>query len=53
MRAVQARTMNPVLVSIVTHNDDRFLEGCRKSVRCQRVPVRVKVFDNASEDGTL
>ncbi|MDA2933060.1 glycosyltransferase family 2 protein [Acidobacteria bacterium AH-259-D05] len=42
----------PVLVSLVTRNDESFLARCLESVQKQTVPVRVKVFDNASEDGT-
>ena len=42
----------PVLVSLVTYNDEPFLARCLESVRNQTVPVRVKVFDNASEDRT-
>ena len=42
----------PVLVSLVTYNDEPFLARCLESVRKQTVPVRVKVFDNASEDRT-
>lgn len=45
--------MKPVLVSLVTHNSERFLERCVESVLAQTVPVRVKVFDNASQDSTL
>jgi GT2 family glycosyltransferase len=41
-----------VLVSLVTYNDEPFLARCLESVRKQTVPVRVKVFDNASEDRT-
>ena len=42
----------PVLVSLVTYNDESFLARCLESVQNQTVQVRVKVFDNASEDGT-
>ncbi len=42
----------PVLVSIVTFNDEAFLRPCLESVLGQTAPVRVKVFDNASRDGT-
>ncbi len=42
----------PVLVSIVTFNDEAFLRSCLESVLAQNIPVRVKVFDNASRDGT-
>ncbi len=41
-----------VLVSIVTFNDEPFLQRCLESVRAQTVPVRVRVWDNASEDGS-
>lgn len=42
----------PVLVSIVTHDDSRFLERCLKAVLGQDAPLRVKVLDNASGDGS-
>jgi GT2 family glycosyltransferase len=42
-----------VLVSIVTFNDGGWLEGCLESVLAQRVPVEVKVFDNASVDNSI
>ncbi len=45
--------LGPVLVSIVSHNDEAFLEACLKSVLAQTVPVRVKVLDNASTDATV
>jgi GT2 family glycosyltransferase len=41
-----------VLVSMVTWNDSRHLEDCLRSVRRQTVPVRIKVFDNASVDSS-
>ena len=41
-----------VLVSLVTHNDESFLPRCLESLTGQTVPVRIKVFDNASQDGT-
>lgn len=41
-----------VLVSLVTYHDETFLERCLESVCRQSVPVRVKVFDNGSHDGT-
>lgn len=44
--------LDPVLVSIVTYNDEAFLEGCLESLRSQTVPLKVKLFDNASEDAT-
>ncbi len=42
----------PVLISLVTHNDGLFLERCLRSVQGQSVPIRVKIFDNASRDET-
>jgi GT2 family glycosyltransferase len=42
----------PPLVSIVTLNDESFLEACLVSLRCQSMPCRIKVFDNASTDRT-
>jgi len=45
-------TPKPVLVSLVTHNDARFVAACLDSVLRQSVPVRLKVFDNASSDET-
>jgi GT2 family glycosyltransferase len=41
-----------LLVSIVTWNDAGFIEKCLDSVFAQSIPVRVKVFDNDSRDGT-
>jgi GT2 family glycosyltransferase len=41
-----------VLVSLVTYNDEAFLARCLKAVQKQTVQVRVKIFDNASQDGT-
>ena len=41
-----------VLVSLVTHNDERFLPRCLESLTRQTVPVRIKVLDNSSQDGT-
>ncbi len=41
-----------VFVSIVTWNDARFIERCLESVLEQSIPVRVKVLDNGSADGT-
>ena len=43
---------DPILVSLVTHNDGAVLERCLDSVQQQSVSVRVKIFDNASRDGT-
>ena len=42
----------PVLVSLVTYHDEPLLARCLESVQRQTVPVRVKIFDNASEDRT-
>jgi GT2 family glycosyltransferase len=43
----------PVLVSIVSYNSQHWLEGCLNAVQRQTVPVRIKLFDNASQDGSL
>ena len=40
----------PVLVSIVTYDSEAHLDACLRSVREQDVPVRIRVFDNASQD---
>lgn len=42
--------LEPVLVSIVTFNDETFLEACLDSLQRQTIPVRVRVWDNASQD---
>ncbi len=42
----------PVLVSLVTHNEELFLARCLDSLKNQTVEVRVKIFDNASQDAT-
>ncbi len=41
-----------ILLSIVTHNDEVFLERCLDSVRSQTVPLGIRVFDNASTDNS-
>ena len=41
-----------VLVSLVTYNDAAFLARCLEAVQNQTIPIRVKIFDNASQDGT-
>ncbi len=41
-----------VLVSLVTYNDEAFLARCLEAVQSQTIQVRVKIFDNASQDGT-
>jgi GT2 family glycosyltransferase len=41
-----------VLVSLVTYNDEPFLARCLEAVGSQTIQVRVKIFDNASQDGT-
>ena len=40
----------PVLVSIVTYDSEAHLDACLRSVREQDVPVRIRVYDNASQD---
>lgn len=42
-----------VLVSIVSYNSQNWLEGCLQAVARQTVPLRVKLFDNASCDNSL
>ncbi len=42
----------PVLVSLVTYNDESFLARCLEAVQRQTIEVRVKLFDNDSHDGT-
>ncbi len=48
-----SRGLAETLVSIVTHNDAPDLERCLEAVRNQSVPVRVRVFDNASRDESV
>lgn len=43
----------PVLVSVVSYNSQHWLEGCLDTVQRQTVPVRIKLFDNGSQDGSL
>lgn len=43
-------TSSPVLVSIVTYDSEAHLDACLRSVREQDVPVRIRVYDNASRD---
>lgn len=43
-------TNPPVLVSIVTYDSETHLDACLRSVREQEVPVRIRVYDNASRD---
>ncbi len=43
-------TSQAVLVSIVSFEDEEFLERCLASVQNQSHPCRVKVWDNASQD---
>ena len=44
---------SPVLVSIVSFNSQHWLQGCLAAVQQQTVPLRVKLFDNASRDRSL
>ena len=41
-----------ILISIVTHNDEVFLQRCLESVRSQTVPLKIKLFDNVSTDAS-
>lgn len=50
---MSTRDQKAVLVSLVTYNDESFLARCLEAVQDQTAQVRVKVFDNASRDGTL
>jgi GT2 family glycosyltransferase len=43
----------PLLVSIVTHNDADLLDKCLESLEKQTVALQVRIFDNASVDGTV
>ena len=52
MTRVMGSGSKPVLVSLVTCDDAHFLGRCLHSVKGQTVPVRVKIFDNASRDDT-
>lgn len=49
---MKPNSSEPVLVSLVTHNEETFLQRCLESLLKQTVPVRVKIFDNASRDRT-
>ena len=40
----------PVLISVVTYDSEAHLDACLRSVREQDVPVRIRVYDNASRD---
>ena len=42
----------PLLVSIVTYNEELFLDQCLQSLQAQTVETRIKIFDNASSDRT-
>lgn len=41
-----------ILISIVTHNDANFIGSCLESLGKLKTPVRVKVWDNDSSDGS-
>ncbi len=43
----------PVLVSVVTHDDEHFLDPCLRALQAQTAPLRIKVLDSASRDGTV
>jgi GT2 family glycosyltransferase len=45
--------MNDLLVSVVTWNSAAWLERCLESVRDQTIPVRIRIFDNASRDASV
>ena len=49
---MNTESQRPVLVSLVTYNDEPFLARCLEAVQRQTIEVRVKIFDNASQDGT-
>ena len=49
---MNTKSNKAVLVSLVTYNDESFLARCLEAVRSQTIPVRVKIFDNAPQDGT-
>ncbi|MDA2926659.1 glycosyltransferase [Acidobacteria bacterium AH-259-G07] len=51
-KAMITGSENPLLVSLVTHNEEPFLARCLESVQGQTIKVRVKIFDNASQDAT-
>lgn len=50
---MKIRPDEKVLVSLVTRNEERFIERCLDAVLAQSSPVRVRLFDNASEDRTV
>jgi GT2 family glycosyltransferase len=43
----------PILVSIVTHNDEDLLDKCLESLEKQTLEVSIRIFDNASQDRTV
>lgn len=43
-------TAKPVLISIVSFRDERFLPGCLEAVRNQDCPVKIRIFDNAANE---
>ncbi|MBI4445895.1 MAG: glycosyltransferase family 2 protein [Acidobacteria bacterium] len=45
--------MFSLLVSLVTCNDESFLRGCLESLHRQSVPLKIRIFDNASVDRTV
>ncbi len=44
---------SPLLVSLVTHNDEPYIARCLEALADQSLKARIKVLDNASEDGTV
>jgi len=49
---MNTENVKAVLVSLVTYNDELFLARCLEAVQSQTIQVGVKIFDNASRDGT-
>jgi GT2 family glycosyltransferase len=43
----------PVLVSIVTYNDQTLLDKCLESLQKQSANLRIRIFDNASSDRSV
>jgi GT2 family glycosyltransferase len=43
-------TARPILISIVSYRDERFLPKCLESVYGQGVPANIRIFDNAASE---